>query len=221
MDSNLQTFCGSWSPPDDLTRVAFLVFDLNRVTGRESRYAKTLESLGEDVTYVKDQVSNVVIPNVNLISSALRGQGGVVVWINPEWRASQARDWPVGYQAQVALIGLDTPSYAGCSNFELSEGLDVQPDDIHSTKFATSAFWGGNVLAILRGLDISHVLVAGAETRTAVVINALDSANNGFATTIVEDCCAGKTYSRHATSLRLRHEMYEITSTSEVMAILT
>jgi nicotinamidase-related amidase len=189
------------------------------VASADSRFVASLRANGHDTSYFEERVASV-IPRINALARSVRDENGVVVWVRPEWHTDTAADWPFATREGLVECGFDTPSHEGLANFSLLVGFENEPDDHYLTSFSPSAFWGSPLLATLRNLQVTDVLITGCCTESAVVINALDSTNTGFLTTVVEDACAGISEERHDESLTLHSRLFQVATTSDVITKL-
>lgn len=206
----------------DAAATALVVLNVNHVTASsDSRFVSRLRASGCDTTYFERRVQREIVPNINALSRSVRSENGSVIWIRPEWRTETLADWPTSTRSNLAAQGFDTPSHDGLHNFSLLDGLDVETGDHDLTTFSPSAFWGSPLLATLRNLGIVDVLIAGCFTESAVVINAMDSTNTGFFTTVIEDACTSISAERHEESMALHSRLFKVANTRDVIARLS
>jgi ureidoacrylate peracid hydrolase len=197
--------------------VALVVLNMNNaVASPDSRFQTGLRAKGIDTTYFDERVTNVVVPNINTLASSVRAKNGVVAWVRPEWRTDNAVDWPFGTRARLIANGFDTPSHEGLESFSLLDSFVVEPGDHYLSTFSPSAFCGSPLLATLRNLQVTHVLITGCFTDSAVVINALDGMNTDFFTTIIDDACASLSEERHRECFVV-HSRLPVAMTSEIV----
>jgi nicotinamidase-related amidase len=207
------------NPPAAPIATALVVLDLHRaVASPESRFLSRLRAKGIDTSYFEKRVAHEVIPNVNALAKLVRDSRGVVIWIRPETRTYGAVDWPISYRQSLVDSGFDTPNYEGLENFALLEGLDLAIGDHCLSSFSTSAFCGSPLLATLRNLEVTDVLITGCLTESGVVINAMDGTHTGFLSTVVEDACASISEERHVTSIALHSRLFKVARTQELIA---
>jgi nicotinamidase-related amidase len=202
-------------------RAALVVLNMSRaVASPDSRWLTTLRAEGHDTSYFEDRV-RCIIPHVNALAEAVRSADGAIVWIRPESRTQTGSDWPRSHRHRPVDLGFDAPSHDSHGSFPFLDGLAVHSSDHCFSSFSTSAFWGSPVLATLRNLRVSDVMVAGCLTEAAVVVTGMDSTNTGFLTTVVDDACAGVSRERHETSLDLHSRLFRVAGTSDVTTDLT
>jgi nicotinamidase-related amidase len=63
------------------------------------------------------------------------------------------------------------------------------PDDFVLTKHRVSSFAGSGLDVLLRSLDVTHLVLTGASTSTAVLSTALAAADLDFGLTVLSDAC--------------------------------
>jgi nicotinamidase-related amidase len=213
------TFASDDAPrPSPLGRTTALVaidLDVATVSG-ESGFGRRLRALGRSTEYFESRLDDLVVPTVSSLAGRVRRSGGLVVWVRPEFRRPQSGDWPRGYRASVAALGFEEPMHEGVPGFEILPGLEVQEVDAQVTKKSVSSFWGGSTGSILRNRGITDVLMCGCMTNTGVLVNAVDSTNDGFRTTVVDDGCAALSEAIHQASLDLMSAMYARATSDQI-----
>jgi ureidoacrylate peracid hydrolase len=197
--------------------MALLVIDMNReVASEQGQLVRHLRAEGVSTEYYLEQIL-AITPNINRLAETIRANGGLVVWIRPEFRRPAAGDWPVGYREQVARGGFRDVSHEGTENYPLLSELAVDDDDFQVAKSSVSAFWGANLRSTLVNCCIDHVVIVGALTNSSVLITAIDANNNSLHPTIVDDACVALDPEDHRSSLNLMSLMYEQATTDEVI----
>lgn len=217
------TFAANGAPrPSGLGRTtALLVIDLDVATASpDSGFGRRLRELGRSTDYFRARLEQI-IPVVSELAERVRQSGGPVVWVRPEFRRPDARDWPSSYRASVAGLGFEEPMHEGVPGFEMLPGLAVDEADGQVTKKCISAFWGGTAGSILRNRGVTDVLMCGCMTNTGVLVNAVDATGNGFRTTVIDDGCAALSAEVHEASLELMSPMYARAPADEIEATAT
>ena len=77
----------------------------------------------------------------------------------------------------------------GAPGLEILPALAPLPDDFVLTKHRVSSFAGSGLDALLRSLDITHLVLTGVSTSTAVLLTALEAADLDFELTVLSDAC--------------------------------
>jgi nicotinamidase-related amidase len=201
--------------------LAIVVVDLNEhAAGPDTKFARVLAQRGVDLAYFEARVRTVVVPNVRHLLETLRSRGATVVIVRPEVLHPGAKDWPRAYRNQLAALGFDEPSHAGLPNYELLAGLEAHPSDHQIAKHATTAFWGGGLTALCVNRGVRHVLIAGCLTNGGVLATALDAANAGFVSTVLDDGCAALSEEMHRATLELYAPMLRSCTTGAILSRL-
>lgn len=121
------------------------------------------------------------------------------------------------YRKVPALSAFDTGNPLGDFTPELAPG----PDDIVVTKCYPSAFFGTDLAARLRSLDIDTLLIGGLSTSGCVRATALDALCYGFVPLVVEDACGDRDCRVHdATIFDLRSKYAEIWDCDRALSYL-
>jgi ureidoacrylate peracid hydrolase len=91
----------------------------------------------------------------------------------------------------------------GAEGYELTAGLDVQPDDLRVVKRRYSAFIAGSspLEAELRSRDIDTVLISGTTTNVCCESSARDAMMLNFKTVMLADALAAPTPAMHVGTL--------------------
>src|SRR5580692_778427 len=77
----------------------------------------------------------------------------------------------------------------GAPGLEIHPDVSPLPDDFVLTKHRVSSFAGSGLDVLLRSLDITHLVLAGVSTSTAVLLTALEAADLDFELTVLSDAC--------------------------------
>lgn len=200
----------------DPKKVGLVVVDLIQADASpDGIMVKHLADAGSDTSYIVNRLQEQVVPNTVRLMDCLRAHGGVVVFVRP-LIGDEAMDWPRGYRAAIQAMGI-APTRHGLDSFEFLPELGVRESDLVVDKRTVSAFWGGNLAAILRHREVTHVLVTGLLTNYGVGVNAIDAANNGFEVTIVEDASAAISDQVHRDWLSMNDLFYRCDRTDVVI----
>lgn len=171
-------------------------------------------------------VAQEVVPNVNTLAAALRGAGGMVVWLQMEAPALETGDWPVlsdrylQASARARWEALDR----GAAGFELWPDLDVRAKDVNIVKRRYSAFIQGSSTAdeILRRAGVETILIAGVATNVCCESTARDAMMLDYRVVMVSDACAAATDAEHAASLCNFYLFFgDVQTTQEVVSLIS
>jgi nicotinamidase-related amidase len=77
----------------------------------------------------------------------------------------------------------------GAPGLEILPSLAPLPDDFVLTKHRVSSFAGSGLDVLLRSLDITHLVLTGVSTSTAVLGTAMAAADLDFELTVLSDAC--------------------------------
>ncbi len=117
---------------------------------------------------------------------------------------------------------------AGAMNLSLPDDwtdlipeLDQQPDDILLTKYARSAFTKTGLADLLRGREVTQVVVAGVATSGGVESTARDAHEQGFHVTLPVDAMTDSELARHEHAVtQIFPRIAETGFAEDVLAIL-
>lgn len=85
---------------------------------------------------------------------------------------------------------------------EISDTLDVGPDDYVITKRRYSCFFGTELEILLKGLGANTLILIGGHTDVCVHYTFVDAHQHDYFCRVVEDCVAGSSTDAHEASLR-------------------
>jgi nicotinamidase-related amidase len=77
----------------------------------------------------------------------------------------------------------------GAPGLEILPSLAPLPDDFVLTKHRVSSFAGSGLDVLLRSLEITHLVLTGVSTSTAVLGTAMAAADLDFELTVLSDAC--------------------------------
>lgn len=149
-------------------------------------------------------VARSIVPNVNRLAAAVRGSGGLVVWVQMTIKGEA--DWPVFLSALVDA-GNSTRILAelkpGSEGHKLWPECEAKSADLVVAKNRFSAFLPSacDLSATLKSRDIDSVLIAGTLTNVCSESSARDAAMQDFKTTLVSDANAARSDGEHLASL--------------------
>jgi nicotinamidase-related amidase len=87
------------------------------------------------------------------------------------------------------LSGLQAILTEGSPGLDIISLLAPGQTDFVLTKHRMSSFAGSGLDVLLRSLDVTHLVLCGASTGTAVLATALNAADLDFEITILSDAC--------------------------------
>ena len=77
----------------------------------------------------------------------------------------------------------------GAPGLEILPAVAPLPDDFVLTKHRVSSFAGSGLDVLLRSLDVTHLVLTGVSTSTAVLGTAVAAADLDFGLTVLSDAC--------------------------------
>jgi len=110
----------------------------------------------------------------------------------------------------------------GTWGFQIIDDLTPVPGDIVVQKPRYSGFAGTNLEALLRGLDIQHLIFTGVATNVCVESTAREAYFREFWPILVEDAMdhTGPDFVRQATLYNFESKMGWVTKTNDVLRVL-
>jgi ureidoacrylate peracid hydrolase len=131
-----------------------------------------------------------IAPNINRLAEAVRGAGGVVVWVQTEAPADPD-DWANRREASSPEVWSfrQTSLAADGDGFPIHHACDVRPEDEIAIKYRYSAFipYPSPLEDILRKRGIDTLLITGVATSTCCESTARDASMWGYRTIMVSD----------------------------------
>jgi len=115
-----------------------------------------------------------------------------------------------------ALAGIDGLK-AGTWDAEVAAELGCGPDDLMVDKVRFDAFQWTSLEPLLRGLDVSGLVLCGMVTNICVETTVRSAFMRDFPVTLLADCCAAKTRRLHELSLEVlsSYQLAEIASITQ------
>jgi nicotinamidase-related amidase len=120
-----------------------------------------------------------------------------------------------------AALVRNSPELAGVSGLaagtwdaDVCEELGCAPDDLVVDKVRFDAFQWTSLEPLLRGLDVTALMICGVVTNICVETTARSAFMRDFPVTLLADCCAAKTRRLHELSIEVlsSYELAEIAS---------
>jgi len=152
--------------------------------------------------------ARTVIEPINAIAQALRGAGGMVVWVQhatgapgtPEYWSNYLDHFVSDEQRKGALEAIQE----GSPFRDLDPALDVQADDLTMVKRRYSAMLhtSSGLEALLREKGIDTVIATGVQTNMCVESTARDAMMLDFKVFMPHDAAAARTPEDHMAGLR-------------------
>jgi nicotinamidase-related amidase len=121
-----------------------------------------------------------------------------------------------------AALIRNSPELAGVSGLKVGTwdadvcaGLGCGPDDLVVDKVRFDAFQWTSLEPLLRGLDVTALMICGVVTNICVETTARSAFMRDFPVTLLADCCAAKTRRLHELSIEVLSS-YELAGIASV-----
>ncbi|MCL2581894.1 MAG: cysteine hydrolase [Streptosporangiales bacterium] len=124
-----------------------------------------------------------------------------VVFTRHLYRMGRADQGPAIIRDSPALVANGLA--AGTWDAELVTDLAARPDDLVVDKVRHDAFQWTPLEPLLRGMDVSKVMVCGVVTNLCVETTVRSAFMRDMPVTLIEDCCAAKTQRLHELSVEV------------------
>ncbi|VCU71868.1 Peroxyureidoacrylate/ureidoacrylate amidohydrolase RutB [Pigmentiphaga humi] len=146
-----------------------------------------------------------IVDEINKVAEAVRGSGGMVVWIQTTAEGALLHWWrhhAEGLNARARGLRLEGLS-EDSSGFSLYEGLDHRQEDIYVKKIKFSAFAeeSSRLDAILKERGIETTAICGTLTNVCCDSTARDAMMKNYRSIMISNANAALTESEHGASL--------------------
>ena len=102
---------------------------------------------------------------------------------------------------------------------EFHKDMDVQDHDIIITKHRVSALYGTDLEVILRGNDISEVIICGVSTSFVVESTVRELHDRDYKVTVIADACNAATQEAHDASLQNLERIATISTIEDFLSL--
>ena len=167
-----------------------------------------------------------IVPNVNLISAALRHAGGRNVFLRYTYDPAEPQPWTLWFDTYLAAqmsTAHRTAFARGAEPWQLWPLLDVRPSDLIVDKTRFSAFVPGTCQLdeILRGRGIDTLIVTGTLTNGCCESTARDAMQRNYQVVFVADGNATLTDAEHNATLGNMIALFaDVMTTAEIAALI-
>ena len=186
---------------------ALIVVDMqNGFCHPEGSFAR----VGQGLEGVEDAVSNAA-----MAVKQARAAGIPVIFTRHLYRLGQADLGPTLIRNSPALAVANGLA-AGSWDAEVVAELDCRPDDLKVDKVRFDAFQWTSLEPLLRGLDVTNLMICGVVTNLCVETTIRSAFMRDLPVTLIEDCCAAKTRRLHELSVEVlsSYDIADIVSVS-------
>ena len=207
-------------PPLDMRRdnTALLIIDVQYMDAhRDYGVGARAKALGgmEFLDYYWDRLETTVIPNIQRLLAAARGQGVEVVHVRIAAAKADGRDSSLRFKAKGRLIPVHS------KDAEILPKVAPLGDELVISKTTESVFNSTNIDRLLRNMGIENLIIAGVVTNGCVEGATRSAAELDYGTILVEDATAAFAPQLHAHAiLNMGHKDARIESTNEVVSLL-
>ena len=177
----------------DPTRTAHIIVDLQN----------GFMAPGQPVEVV---TAREIVPNVNSISRALRGAGGLNVYIQFVVNDAARKAWSSWYERffdEGRRAAIDACFAEGAYGWELWPELDVWPGDlvVQKTRFGAFVPGSSDLHGILQARGIDTLIITGTATNVCCESTARDAMQMNYRVIFVADGNAASTDAEHNATL--------------------
>ena len=177
----------------DPTRTAHIIVDLQN----------GFMAPGQPVEVV---TAREIVPNVNSISRALRGAGGLNVYIQFVVNDAARKAWSSWYERffdEGRRAAIDACFAEGAYGWELWPELDVRPGDlvVQKTRFGAFVPGSSDLHGILQARGIDTLIITGTATNVCCESTARDAMQMNYRVIFVADGNAASTDAEHNATL--------------------
>lgn len=151
------------------------------------------------------RMNETVIPNTATLIEQCRRDGIEVIHARIACMKDDGRDRSLSQKKpgfNYLLLPKDRP------DSQIVDALAPKDDEITVIKTTDSALTGTNLRLVLHNMGIKNVIVAGIFTDQCVSSTVRSLADESFAVTVVEDCCAAATDELHQRELCIINMIY-------------
>jgi ureidoacrylate peracid hydrolase len=158
---------------------------------------------------------------VNVLSAAVRENGGVVAWV-----LSSMRVMPRHF---TAILGVETATryfhdgHADGAGTTLHHDLRTDDGDVFAVKSGASAFFPGkcNLKEQLDARGIDTLLIAGAVTNICCESSARDAAELEYKVVMISDALSGHAHGLHEATLATFYRIFgDVRPSGEIIELL-
>jgi ureidoacrylate peracid hydrolase len=167
-----------------------------------------------------------IVPQVNLISAALRHAGGLNVFLRYTYDPAEAQAWTVWFDTYLSpeMSAAHRDAFArGAEPWQLWPMLDVQPSDLIVDKTRFSAFVPGTCRLDdeLRARGIDTLIITGTLTNICCESTARDAMQRNYKIVFVADGNAAVTDAEHNATLGNMIALFaDVMTTGEIVALI-
>lgn len=181
--------------PFAIERSCLAIVDMQRYwTDRSSPFGIPLQAdFPHSYRYFYDRLENVVMPNVIRLVGLYRSRGLPIVHFTTGAVRDGGMDLLFHMQRRFAHGGTAAGSFdalqVGSEWHQVAPQLEPRRGELVLNKTTRSAFNSTGIDQLLRHMRVEQMVVGGLATNACVQATSIDSADRGYETFLVEDCC--------------------------------
>jgi ureidoacrylate peracid hydrolase len=167
-----------------------------------------------------------IVPNVNRISAALRGVGGIVIYIQHTIDAAAKETWSTWFNYisdEKRRVSEEAAFVDGSYGHSLWPDLEILPGDLKVKKTRFGAFVPGSseLHTILQARNIDTLIITGTATNVCCESTARDAMMMNYKVIFVSDGTAAFSDEEHNATLGIMLTNFaDVLSTKEVLTLL-
>lgn len=154
-----------------------------------------------------------VLENTASVLQAARDIGQTVAYVRLGFRADYSDALSVA--PRIAKLKASGAAVLGTWGTEFPDAIAPKHNEMVFTKQCVNPFFGTGLLNWLLHRKVDHVVLAGVVTNLVVESTARAADDAGFATTVLEDCCAAPNPDWHRFSIEQILPLFAQVSSSE------
>lgn len=156
--------------------------------------------------------AEAAVSNAALAVEQARRAGIPVIFTRHLYRLGSADQGPAMIRNSPALTANGLA--AGSWDADIVADLDCRPGDLKVDKVRFDAFQWTSLEPLLRGMDVTNVMMCGVVTNLCVETTVRAAFMRDLPVTLIEDCCAAKTRRLHELSVEVlsSYDIAEIVS---------
>lgn len=193
---------------------ALLIIDVQRYwTAPEGPLGASLrQSFPDMFAYFHDRLRDSVRPNIAALLSGYRAAGLPVIHVVTGSAAAGGADLLPHMRRRFSRGGAAGGGFhslrVGSEWYEPDEAASPSADEVIVHKTTRSAFTSTGIDQVLRNMGVTQLVVCGLATNACVQATAVDGADRGYETFLVEDCCVTFDPQAHAQTLDNFHWIF-------------
>lgn len=205
----------------DPRHTALVIIDMQYYSAsRDAGFGAKIKEWGREEIgrYRFERIENILVPNLQRLSSFLRQHGMKVVYTT---QGSTMPDYS-DLHPHLRRLYSTFNGRPGTREMQILEELQPLPGDAVVHKTTPGAFNSSNLDAILQGMGVRDLLIGGVTSNGCVESTTRDAADRGYRCVLVDDCTGGDNEEYHRmTVLNIQRIFGRVATTDQVIAELS